>query len=179
MKKILFVLMIGTVFILSSCSSIKKEDILVELGLGGLTAKEILNGIASNEITISNYTISVTDDVLLINYDNKNISLEMPKDEFYISVAPYIDMTHECFFHSPTECRAELSNESFYITLIDLEGNIVLDSYYESLNNGFIDFWLPRDIEGVLSITYGDLTSVKMISTFSGDATCETTFKLT
>lgn len=179
MKKILIGFMVASVFILASCSSSKDEDILVEIGLDGFSAKEILNGIASKSIIPSSYSISVTDDVLQISYDNEIIMLEMPDEEFYISVAPYINMTHECLFHSATQCRGELLNEEFYISLIDLEGNVIIDGYYESLDNGFIDLWLPRNIEGVLTINYGDLSSTKVISTFSGEPTCETTLKLT
>jgi len=42
-----------------------------------------------------------------------------------------------------------------------------------------IDLWLPRNIEGTLTITQGELTASKLISTASGEPTCETTMKLT
>ena len=48
----------------------------------------------------------------------------------------------------------------------------------DTLSNGFIDLWLPRDVEGTLTITQGDLTVSKLISTASGEPTCETTMQL-
>jgi hypothetical protein len=48
-----------------------------------------------------------------------------------------------------------------------------------SMSNGFIDLWLPRDIEGTLTITQGELSATKLISTESGEPTCETTMQLT
>lgn len=34
--------------------------------------------------------------------------LETTPDEFYVSVTPYLEQTHDCFFHSRTTCLGEL-----------------------------------------------------------------------
>ncbi len=102
----------------------------------------------------------------------------MPEDEFYISVAPYVTQTHTCYTHSATGCSGELAGKTFHVLFIDDNGNTLIDGNYDSLQNGFIDFWLPRDIEGTLTITYGELSTTKEISTYTGEPTCETTMQL-
>ena len=177
MKRIILVLSVLFIFILSGCST--NNSILESVGLDGLTGKEILVGVANGSIEISGFGLSVYDDELIVLVDSKRISVDMPEDEFYLSVAPYETGTHTCLFHSATGCQGELINESFYIEFIDNSGNVLLSKTMSSMENGFIDLWLPRNVEGTLTISYGDLISSKDISTSNGEPTCETTMKLT
>jgi hypothetical protein len=159
---------------LSACAS---KD-LADVGLEGLTAKEIITGIADGSISVDGFGATVYDDELIVVTDNKSTSVVMPEDEFYLSVAPYIEFTHDCLYHSVTGCRGELKNEEFYVEFIDKDGNIIISEYMMSMSNGFIDLWLPRNIEGTLTITKEGLFTSKEISTYSGDPTCETTMQL-
>ena len=169
-----------TVFILSltlvSCSN---NDDLASIGLDGLTGKEILLGVGDQSIIVDGFGLSVYDDELVVIIDDTRISVDMPKDEFYLSVAPYITTTHVCGIHSATGCRGELKEEEFFVEFIDTDGTVVISENMMTLSNGFIDMWLPRDIEGTLTITQNGLTTSKLISTTSGEPTCETTMQLT
>ncbi len=177
MKKIiLFVTVLFVTLVLSACSS---NNDLASVGLDGMNGKEILVGVADGSIEVDDFGLSVYDDELVVILDNKRVSVDMPEDEFYLSVAPFIQYTHECTFHSATGCRGELKQEEFFVEFIDSDGNIVVSESMMSLSNGFIDLWLPRDIEGVLTITQAELTAVKLISTEAGEPTCETTMQLT
>lgn len=177
MKKIvLFVTIVLTTLVLSGCTN---EDGLKSVGLDGFTGKEILTGIANGTIEVEGFGVSVYDDELVVILENERISVEMPEDEFYVSVAPYITTTHECLYHSATGCRGELKGEEFFVEFIDLDGNVILSETMMSLSNGFIDLWLPRDLEGTLTISHNGLTTSKVISTASGEPTCETTMQLT
>lgn len=174
-KTILFVPLLVIMLTLSACSNNRN---LASVGLDGMTGKEILTGVANRSIVVDGFGLSVYDDELVVILDDTRVSIDMPKDEFYLSVAPFIELTHECTFHSATGCRAELKHEEFFIELIDTNGNIIVSKNMMSLSNGFIDLWLPRDIEGTLTITQGDLSAVKLISTAAGEPTCETTMQL-
>ena len=72
-----------------------------------------------------------------------------------------------------------MKQEEFFVEFIDLDDNVVISENMMSMSNGFIDLWLPRDIEGTLTITQGELSTSKVISTESGEPTCETTMQLT
>lgn len=176
MKKILITItIILTTTMLTACSA---NQNLESVGLAGMTGKEILLGIADGSIEVEDFGVSVYDDELVVIIDEERISVDMPDDEFYVSVAPYIDITHECLYHSATGCRGEMKGEEFFVEFKDNEGNTIISETMTSLPNGFIDLWLPRDIEGTLTITQGELTTNKVISTFAGDPTCETTMQL-
>jgi hypothetical protein len=176
MKRILsLVLLLVITLGLIAC---EKKDDLESVGLNGLSAKEILTGLGDNTIDVDGYGVSVYPDELVVILEDERISLEMPKDEFYLSVAPYINQTHECLYHSATGCRGELKNETFYITFTTNDGEVLIDQQIDSLSNGFIDLWLPRNIEGTLTITHDGKTASKIITTDSEAPTCETTMKL-
>lgn len=177
MKKLILLITVFVITLtLSACSN---KDDLESIGLSGLSGKEILTGIADGTIIIDGYAVSVYDDELVVILEDNKISVNMPEDEFYMSVAPFINTTHECLYHSATGCRAELKQEEFFVELIDSDGNVVLSETMTSLSNGFIDLWLPRDIQGTLTITQGELSTSKLITTVSGSPTCETTMQLT
>jgi len=177
MKKIImFVTVLLAIFTLSACST---NDDLASVGLDGMSGKEILTGVADGSIIVDDFGLSVYDDELIVILDDKRVSVAMPKNEFYLSVAPYTGLTHECVFHSATGCRGELKQEEFFVEFIDSDGNIIISENMMSMSNGFIDLWLPRDIEGTLTITQGELSTMKLISTEAGEPTCETTMKLT
>ncbi|PAT01320.1 hypothetical protein CI105_07010 [Candidatus Izimaplasma bacterium ZiA1] len=177
MKKfiVLFALVLS-VLTLAACTN--EENELEAVGLNGLTGKEILNGVADGSIDIEGFGLSVYDDELIVIIDGDRIPVAMPKDEFYLSVAPYINMTHECLYHSATGCRGELKSETVFVEFVKDDGTVLISKEMSTMSNGFIDFWLPRDIEGTMTITQGELSVSKVISTVKGEATCETTMRL-
>jgi hypothetical protein len=77
-----------------------------------------------------------------------------------------------------TGCQGELANEEFDITIEDNDGNVVLDKTMTSQENGFIDFWLPRDKTYQIKITHDGKNAESEISTFENDATCITDIQL-
>ena len=177
MKKIImFVTVLLATFTLSACST---NDDLASVGLDGMSGKEILTGVGDGSIVVEGFGLSVYDDELVVILDEKRISVDMPEDEFYLSVAPYINETHVCGYHSATGCRGELKQEEFFVEFIDKDGNIILSESMSSMSNGFIDLWLPREIEGTLTISQDGLSSSKLIMTEAGEPTCETTMQLT
>ena len=178
MRKIkLIIAVLFTSFILVGCSA-SNEEVLEDLGLNGMDAKDILNALATNTVDASEFSVSVNDKYLTLKTSNDEVVLDMPSDEYYLSIAPYITMTHECMFHSATGCQGELDHEQFHIYFEDDEGNIIINQMFESSDNGFIDLWLPRNIEGMMVITFNDLEVEREISTYQGDKTCETTMQL-
>jgi hypothetical protein len=177
MGRFLSILALTTLlFLLSACKN--DETRLEQLGLAGLTAEEILWGLDDGTIVPDGYAISVYDHELVILVDNDRIPLPMPETLFYVSVAPYRTLTHDCTFHSATNCRGELIEETFTVTFVSNDGDVIVDDQFGTGSNGFIDLWLPRDVEGTLTI-YSDTETVsKTISTTAGSPTCETTMWL-
>lgn len=122
--------------------------------------------------SITSHELIVTDN------QEKETSYPLPKDEFFVSIAPFVETTHPCEIHSLTGCQGELVNKEFDVYIEDEEGKVVVDKTMTSLDNGFIDIWLPRDETFQVKIEHEGKTSESEISTFEGDNTCITTMQL-
>ncbi|GAA0310373.1 hypothetical protein GGQ92_001605 [Gracilibacillus halotolerans] len=126
-----------------------------------------------------NLSASITSTELVVSSENNNQKVyKLPSDEFFVSIAPFINTTHECAIHSLTGCQGELVEQEFHVSIKDEEGNTVLDQEMKSLNNGFIDLWLPRNQTFLVEIEYKGRIAKSEISTFEGDNTCITTMQL-
>jgi len=99
-------------------------------------------------------------------------------DAFYLSFAPWVTGTHECYFHSLTTCLGELGGEEITVTITSADGDVLVDETTTTFANGFVGYWLPRDIEATLEVTYGDLSGTAEIGTGPDDATCVTTLRM-
>lgn len=128
---------------------------------------------------IEDESASITSTQLIVTDDKeKETVYELPEDEFFVSIAPFVNETHPCTNHSLTGCQGEMINQDFDIYIEDTEGNIILDETKQSLENGFIDLWLPRDKAFRVKITHEGKEVESEISTFQDDGTCITTMQL-
>lgn len=122
---------------------------------------------------------SITSRQLIVTgSDDKKMTYELPEDDFFVSIAPYVNETHPCATHSLTGCRGEMVNEEFTISIVDTDGNSVFDQAVKSQANGFIDLWLPRDKTYRITVGHDGRTAESEFSTFEKDNTCITTIKL-
>ncbi len=112
--------------------------------------------------------------------DGRKASLPLPADRFYLSIAPYVQGTHECHFHSLTTCRGELSGAEFDVTVRDAAtGEVVLSGPRTAFDNGFVGLWLPRGITAEVTVSHQGRQAQAAVSTSANDAaTCLTTMRL-
>ncbi|MDT3427944.1 hypothetical protein J2Z22_003520 [Paenibacillus forsythiae] len=123
---------------------------------------------------------SITSDQLTVTADNNGkTAYNLPRNEFFVSIAPYVNETHPCATHNLAGCQGEMENEKFNVTITDSNGSVVIQDVFQSYSNGFIDFWLPRDQTYHVKIEQDGKSSETEISTFKGDNTCISTMKLT
>lgn len=167
MKKGLFILL-GLLFTLVACSNDEQ----------GTDIKEEVHAYSVGEF--GSTTASITSHELIINEDGQQTTtFPLPDDEFFVSIAPFEKVTHECAIHSLTGCQGELVEKEFDVYIEDENGKVIVDDKMTSLENGFIDLWLPRDQNFNVKISYDDKTVESALSTFEGDNTCITTMQLT
>ncbi|MBS4219658.1 CueP family metal-binding protein [Bacillus sp. FJAT-49711] len=125
-------------------------------------------------------TASITSNELIVtNSDESKKVFDLPEDEFFVSIAPFINETHPCKIHSLTGCQGEMTEKEFDVYIEDEDGNVVLDKTLKSQANGFIDLWLPRDKQYLIMINHEGKKVESTFSTFNGDGTCITTMQLT
>lgn len=139
--------------------------------------KELVNDYSVGNL--KDVTASITS-THLITKDSKGKEevIELPEDEFFVSIAPYINETHPCKDHNLTGCQGEMVNKEFDITIKDSEGNIIVNDKMKTQANGFIDLWVPRDQTYEITIKHEGKKVDSTFSTFEEDGTCITTFKL-
>ncbi|MEK3768006.1 CueP family metal-binding protein [Paenibacillus sp. FSL R7-0048] len=129
--------------------------------------------------SLENLSASITSEQLIVtDSNNKEKTYDLPKDEFFVSIAPYVENTHPCATHSLTGCQGELTDDEFKVYIEDSEGNVIVDQEMKSLSNGFIDLWLPRDKQYNVTIEQDGKTAKSELSTFKSDNTCVTTMQL-
>lgn len=122
---------------------------------------------------------SVMPEELVLASATEELALELPEDSFYLSIAPFVNQTHECHYHSLTTCVGELSNQDVDLTVTDASGEVLINEQRTTFDNGFVGVWVPADSNGTIEITYDGLTGTTNFSTGSESATCITDLQLT
>lgn len=157
---------------------------LESYGLTGLDAPEIIEELDTMPVADrpDDLIASVQPSELVLTSDTDGVTtLPIPEDRFYLSVAPYQQRTHDCYFHSLTTCLGELSGEQVDVTVTDQQsGEVVLEETRTTFDNGFTGIWLPRDLQGTIEVSHAGRTASAPISTVhDDDLTCLTTLELT
>ncbi len=157
-------------------------DFLADHDLAGLDAAGIIERLDTMPVSErpTDLIASVQPDSLALTDTNeREVALPIEGDEMYLSIAPYREQTHDCYFHSLTTCLGELGNTEVSVKLTDFDGTVLLDETRTSNDNGFIGIWVPRDVDANLTVTLGDESATTQISTRnSDDPTCITNMQL-
>lgn len=161
------------------------ENFLAEYGLEGKDTVEIIDTLDQNteqarDLRERGLIASVRMDQLVLK-DNSGAehSLPMPTDRTYVSFAPYVNQTHDCFNHSLTTCQGEMVEKPVKLTIKDDSGQTVKDEDLTTYGNGFVGVWLPRDLSGEVTVEADGKTATAPLSTTSDAPTCVTTIQLT
>ncbi|WP_160036382.1 CueP family metal-binding protein [Paenibacillus sp. An7] len=174
-KGLLIVSFILLILVTVACNNQSYNSELNEAGTQDIKEKVHAYSVGSFE----DVSASITPEELIVTDHGKKTSFDLPEDEFFVSIAPFIENTHECAIHSLTGCQGELVNKNFDVLIQDEEGTIVMDDTITSFENGFIDLWLPRDRTYQVKIEYEGKTAESEIGTFKDSNTCITTMRLT
>lgn len=122
---------------------------------------------------------SITSQQLIVTDKDSNETVyALPEDEFFVSIAPYITETHPCKDHSLTGCQGELVKQDIDVLIENEKGEVIVDGTYTTLENGFIDFWLPRNEAFIIEMNYDGKKVSGELTTFDEDGTCVTTLQL-
>ncbi len=155
-------------------------DLLATLGLEGSTGREVVETLdrsdAERPLLVG---ASVRYDEVLLSDGVTEQSLPIEGDDFYLSLAPYETSTHDCYYHNLSTCRGELSGEDVHVTITADDGEVLVDEDATTYANGFVGFWVPRDLTGTIVVTQDGRTAQSAFSSGSDGGTCVTTLKLT
>jgi len=182
-KKCLLALL-STSFLIASVSEAQslatptEHEFLSQHGLSGKSVPEMIDYIDQlPQARPLPYTASVTATELKLS-DGKNIYTYPLEDKFYLSIAPYITYTHDCFNHSLSGCKAELVETPYQVIVKDSAGQVIFDQTVVSFSNGFYGLWLPRNINGTVEVHMNGRKGSYPFSTDAQSQTCMTTIRL-
>src|SRR5690606_18291896 len=110
---------LGAALVLAGCTpgdqapEQEASALLEAHNLDDLQAVEIIDQLDRVAVAerATNLMASVRSDSLLITDGQEEVTLEIPEDRFYVSIAPYVSQTHDCYYHSLTTCVGELSQQ--------------------------------------------------------------------
>ncbi|ROR71980.1 CueP family metal-binding protein [Bogoriella caseilytica] len=156
------------------------KAVVEPFGLEDLEARELVDHLDALELDDRpDFMASVRyDEVIIIGDDGEEHPLPLEDDLFYLSFAPYVESTHDCFFHSLTTCVGELQGEDVDVLITGADGEVLIEETMTTFPNGFVGVWLPRDIDAEISLTHDEGTVTAPISTHDGAPTCVTTLQL-
>lgn len=122
---------------------------------------------------------SVHPNQVVLTAGQQEITVPIPEGQHYLSIAPSINQTHECYFHSLTTCTGELGGQDVTIEIVDATtGEVYIDQEQPLEENGFAGVWLPQDITAAVTITSEHREGTARISTGDDDLTCLTSLQL-
>lgn len=160
-------------------SSADDSELLAGLGLADLTGQELVEQLdASPDARPLAFAASVRETEVLVSDGQTEVTVDLPQDQRYVSIAPYVDQTHDCYYHSLATCQGELAETEVEVTITDEDGEVLVDETTRTYANGFVGFWVPRDTAGTIEVTYGELTGSVPFTTTAGSATCITTLQV-
>src|SRR5690625_6138388 len=121
---------------------------------------------------------SVLPDRLVLSSETEELAMQLPEDSFYLSIAPYVEQTHECYYHSLTTCVGELSEVDVDVTITDHSSEVLGDEQRATFDNGFVGVWVPTGTSGTIEFSYEDMTGTTEFATDAQAATCITDIQL-
>ena len=127
-----------------------------------------------------NESASITSEQLIVtDSSGSETTYPLPQDEFFVSIAPYIENTHPCAIHSLTGCQGELTEKQFNVYIEDTgrkcrsKPNINISKLMDLLIYGYHEINTYK-----ATIEYEGKAAEAEFSTFADDDTCITTIQL-
>lgn len=177
MKKRYMTIILFIAVFLVACNENNANEEISSQQMQPQEVKKLVNAYSVGNITDETASITSTE-LIITDSDEKEAVHQLPEEEFFVSIAPFIKETHPCTNHSLTGCQGELVDQDFDFYIEDMDGNVVIDETINSEANGFVDLWLPRDQTYTVNISHEDKQVTSEISTFEQDGTCITTMQL-
>lgn len=170
----------AVLLLVPGCAGGPEQDPLLRAhGLEGASTEEVVEQLdRTHEDRDAGLAGSVTYDEVVLDDGTTRTTLPMPEDRFYLAVAPWTTTTHECFSHSLSGCQGELVGEEFDVRITDDSGAVLVEEDVTSYENGFVGFWLPKDITGTLEVSSEQGRAVEEFATSPDSPTCLTTVQL-
>ncbi|WP_147675098.1 CueP family metal-binding protein [Nigerium massiliense] len=154
------------------------DGVLNRHGLEGLDTKQIIERLDRTNEDRNQVSGSVRGHELVLTDDQGTVTKALPEGQFYLSVAPFVSQTHDCFHHNLASCQGELVDKPLKVTITDQAGKKLVDEDVTTYDNGFAGFWLPADTIGTVQVSYDGKTGTAPFNSGADGASCMTDLRL-
>ncbi len=145
-------------------------------GSDAVRAMELANAWGAQGFPVQSF---VTPQAVHFRFSNgQQAQVPLPADRMVVAIAPYITRTHPCKVHYMSSCQGELVQIPVRVVVSSTEGKEVFRGTLQTLENGFLELWLPRNQIYRLSLEAMGRRASGLISTFNHSDTCITTLQL-
>ena len=121
---------------------------------------------------------SVRAEEVVFSQGGQEVAVPIAGDEVYVSIAPFVEQTHDCYYHALGGCQGELAGEDVHVTITAEGGEVLVDEDTTTYSNGFVGYWLPKDVAGTITVTRDGLAGEVPLDTSAQGPTCVTTLRL-
>jgi len=148
--------------------------------LKGLNSREAINIVNNLRLSNASFKAVVTIEEETFKFSKgETVSIALPEDRTVIAIAPYVSKTHSCGNHNLKSCKGELFDVPVKVVARKAsDGTVLFDDNVTTMDNGFLELWLPRDMDIDLTLVAEGRKATGKITTFKDSKTCITTFKL-
>lgn len=140
--------------------------------------KKLMEEFSSRKRTAYSVSAKANEVLIAEKEGDESVAVPLPKDEFYLSIAPYVNTTHPCSNHNLITCKGELANKAVHVKVVDEKGTAIVDKDISTFSNGFLDLWVPRNQKLAVTVTYDGKSVTEIVGTSATDRTCIATMKL-
>ena len=158
-KRLIFIALIGVLGVVGLFFFSQPDDVLKdEYQLKTDDIEVLIDQLETRDFEGA-LSASITHQTVSIQTEEDAYTFDLLNEMFYISFAPYINMTHECYTHSLTGCQGELVNQDMEIKVYDESNQLIDDRIINTGDDGFIGLFLESGQTYRIDVVYNDLTT--------------------
>ena len=157
----------------------KAQELLAAHGIEADTAEDAV--VALDQVPEQRplrITGSVSYDQVLLADESAEVAVPLTGGQFYLSMAPYRTQTHDCYYHNLGGCQGELPDTPISVMVTTDSGATLVNENATTHANGFVGFWIPRDVTGTVTVTIDGQTATATFDSGPDGPTCLTTLQL-
>lgn len=178
LRRICWLLLVAAVTLIASCRDSGSDSTLLStINVQNPTiALQQANDLGMKGSPVTSYLLN--DRIAFEDANGETLEVPLPDDVMVLAIAPFIENTHACRTHNISSCRGELPLSDFTVSVQQIDGDFAKELTLSTLENGFLELWLPKNGTYAVTIADGQLQAFEELSTFSSDRTCITTMQL-
>lgn len=158
------------------------DDLAAMLGRHGFSGKTLESVIDALDQDVRPRPLGLRAQVqsssVVLTDDKGELTAPLTGNRHYLAIAPFEVKTHECHDHDAGSCTGELTDQPVHVTITASDGTELVDTDAVTYANGFVGFWVPRQLKGTVVVTCNGKRGQVSFSSDAKGATCLTNLQV-